>query len=294
MFRDCHANQETLISNFFILGAIARDIISESSTSFSHDRLNNKISPPVYALGGCAVNIAVPLEDAGFDANVTAPIGTDRVAEELSAEIEDLGLGKQHLLQLTGAQSTALIITDPTGSQHTYFAPGIDPSVSQWQEHLSAIPLCSDDCVVQAPHKPELMLTALSWAQTAGLTVWAPGQYIDELSQSEITRAFKCTDMLVANRYEASRLDEFNGPTIITNGAEPVIVRWGTESVQFTPSSQEAIDPTGCGDAFLAGLLIGLRGKQPTDMTALCNAIPQAISYAHRCLAHQGTLTYLR
>ena len=111
------------------------------------------------------------------------------------------------------------------------------------------------DCFIQAPLRSDLMQTGVKLAHEAGIAViWCPGQFADQLTAQDIRATLEHTRVVVGNSHEISYLKQ-----LASLEDQIVIETHGADPVQFTAQGQrghvsvpfiEAVDPTGCGDAF--------------------------------------------
>lgn len=282
-----------------VIGAIAQDLIASTTVSLNNlTKLNVKLDWAWSGLGGCAANIVYSLNLKNTQINLIAPIGTESGAiEQASGEqSSDTPVG---LMQLSGPMSRAIIISDPSGHQHTYFAPGAEPDLESWQVHLDYQSISSADIVIQAPQRPSLMLAGLSWARRCGAQVfWSPGQYADQMTSQEIEQCIACTDVLFTNATEANYLAlaiESNDTChVITHGAGAVEVRVHQQHLGWVAVPEVAVtDPTGCGDAFVGGFTQFFLARdeelsQAPHPDFLLQATAMGIEYAQACLTVFG------
>ncbi len=176
-------------------------------------------------------------------------------------DLANLGINTHGILRISEAETAqATIITDPEGIQFTAFYPGpiVEPSV--WRDWLTSIFTVAGSVFIQAPLPANLMLAGMEHAKLLGAQIiWCPGQYADQLSSSDISAMLPFCALLVGNEHEISHLsnavDLSQVCTIMSAGADPVTISTtaGRTSVQI-PSNPNAVDPTGCGDALVAGI----------------------------------------
>jgi adenosine kinase len=290
-----------------VIGAIAQDLIASTTASLKEStKLNVKLDWVWSGLGGCAANIAYSLNLTTTHINLIAPIGSesDLIA---SSSTTPAGLPPDHpsghlpgLLQLSGPMSRAIIISDPSGNQHTYFAPGAEPDLQSWQSHLDQQVISPADIVIQAPQQPSLMRAGLAWARQSGAQVfWSPGQYADQMASEDIDQCMGYTDVLFTNTTEANYLAQTRTQRknlgaayqVITNGSDAVEIRAHQQHLAWVAVPEvQVTDPTGCGDAFVSGfaqfLLATVEIPPPTDH--LLQAAAMGIEYAQSCLAVFG------
>lgn len=192
----------------------------------------------------------------------------------------------------------AVIITDIDGHQFTGFFPGPVPGAAAWQQHLDTLELPACELFIQAPYPPELMLTALTHAgrlPTPPLRIWCPGQYADQLQPNQARHSVAQCDWIVGNHYEIGHLSahsDLTGKLIIqTNSGAPVEITFPNGAHTTVPLTAVAdpVDPTGCGDAFLAGLTHMLLKHPPAAREdALADAVTAGHTQAVKCLQAVG------
>ncbi len=288
------------------MGALAYDQIARTDKVFGPDGpgLNCKVTAQQEFFGGCAGNIAYGLAQQQTPGVVVSSAGGD----DFRRYAQHLDLDLSGILVISGAQcARATIITDPEGQQFTAFAPGpqIDPDT--WQVHLNNQPLEALSIFVCAPFPQELMSLALREARRRNpetLTVWMPGQYADTLDSQTLVTCAALSDVIIGNSHEIGHIRNIapqsltNRVSIETNGPRPVraLLPDGSQRTLPVPPAKH-VDPTGCGDAFAAGilpeLLIALDKAGKGDWYKNINSIIRAGNrQAAHCLARQGSQTY--
>jgi adenosine kinase len=100
--------------------------------------------------------------------------------------------------------------------------------------------------------------------------IFDPGQGLPMFSGAELTEFVRFAQYVTVNDYEAQMLQERTGrkleelaklvdAIVVTLGARGAVVHAGGQQIEIPSVKPEAVlDPTGCGDAFRAGLLYGL------------------------------------
>jgi len=206
----------------------------------------------------------------------------------------------------------AVIFTDPDNQQFTGFYPGFVPTAEAWLTHLRSLDFSDTEVVIQAPYPEALMRTTLSFfcASPNGtgtpLRIFVPGQYADQLTAPAMATLLQMADWVVGNAHEIDtiRAHQTGGaPRLMlrTDGAQPITVFYpdGQQRHITVPKVAEPVDPTGCGDAFVAGLVAHLvaqprpcpirQAADPLQPTRLQAAIEHGIAQAQRCLARVGS-----
>ncbi len=242
--------------------------------------------------GGCAGNIAYSLAQLGANPVITAAVGED--GREYVARLQGLAVDTTNIL-IDSASHTAqaFIITDRDNNQITAFHPG-----AMQESHRIALPRSADLKVgIVGPDGREAMLTRARQLCDAKIPfVFDPGQGLP-MFDGDALRGFVAQATWVAvNDYEGkmlcdrlglsleklSELPQLRGivMTLGEHGCE--VWQQGKRTVIAGVAAKAVVDPTGCGDAFRAGLLYGIeRGWPLARSCALGNQLG-AIKIAHR------------
>ena len=289
-----------------ICGSMAYDTIM-----VFHDRFKNHILPEqVHILnvsflvpelrrefGGCAGNIAYNLALLGGDGR---PMGT--VGEDFGPYAEWLdrhGIARDHVRVVPGTYTAqAYITTDQDDNQITAFHPG-----AMSHAHLSRVGDARGVTIgLVSPDGRQGMIEHAEQFAAAGIPfMFDPGQGMPLFDGAELQRFASQATWLAFNDYEAKLMAERTGkgPEALAQQAAAVVVTRGAAgSLVFTrqrvyeiPAAPAAavVDPTGCGDAYRAGLLYGLMNGLDWETTgriaALMGAVKveQAGTQNHRC-----------
>lgn len=299
--------RELLKPRIAVMGALAYDQIARTDKVFGSDGpgLNCKVTAQQEFFGGCAGNIAYGLGLQQTPSIVISSAG----GEDFRRYAQHLELDLGGIMIVSGTQcARANIITDPNGQQFTAFAPGPDLDPGAWQVHLSKQPLDSLSIFVCAPFPADLMVLGLTESRRRnphGLNVWVPGQYADNLKSQVLIKSAERSDVIVGNSHE---IDHIRGTApqclkdkvcIETNGSRPVrtLLPDGSQRTLPVPTATKHLDPTGCGDAFVAGILPEVlraldskgRSRWHTEINSIIRA---GNRQAAKCLGKQGSQTY--
>ncbi len=240
--------------------------------------------------GGCAGNVAYNLSALGGEPLIMATVGTD--FGPYANRLEQLGLDTR-FVQTVGDALTAqaYITTDLDDNQITAFHPG-----AMDHSHLNRVP---DDAGVTigmvSPDGRQGMIEHAEQFAEAGIPfIFDPGQGLPMFDGEELRRFVDQATWVAVNDYEGQMLQERTGwsadeiskhveALIVTRGAQgSSIFTGGTEVVIPAVEARDILDPTGCGDAYRAGLLFGItRGLSWEDTGRLASLIG-SIKVAHR------------
>ncbi len=282
-----------------ICGSMAYDTIMVFEDRFQNHILPEKIHILSVAFlvpemrkefGGTAGNIAYNLKLLGESPLIMASAGRDFV--DYSERLTRLGIDQSHILVIPDSYTAqAFITTDLDDNQITAFHPG-----AMNFSHLNGIPMDQDIRFgLIAPDGREGMLQhARQFAQANIPFLFDPGQGLPMFSGSELMEFLDLASYLAVNDYEATLLCEKTGRTleqlaamvqaaVVTKGAEGSLI-YSQEGLITIPAVRpEAVeDPTGCGDAYRAGLIYGLSRQWPWAKTGRLASLMGALKIAHR------------
>ncbi|MBS0320816.1 MAG: carbohydrate kinase family protein [Proteobacteria bacterium] len=240
--------------------------------------------------GGCAGNIAYNLRALGGDAAVLATLGHD--GDDYRARLVDHGVETTGVRTLADAYTAqAFIITDLDDNQITAFHPG---AMARSHE-ISTTEVDAVSLGIVAPDGREGMLRHADEFARAGIPfILDPGQAMTLFSGDELMQMIDAATVVAVNDYEARLLAERTGSPVteLARHVEALIVTRGAEGsevhvdgrVLTIPIARASaiVDPTGCGDAYRAGLLHGMRERWDWERTARLAATLGALKIGSR------------
>jgi len=233
--------------------------------------------------GGCAGNIAYTLAQLGGEPLVLAAVGAD--GHDYVRRLRSWNATAEYVRVVDDTYTAqAIIITDVDNNQITAFHPGAMQSA-----HLTPVPRRDDIAVaIVAPDGRDAMLQHAEQLAAAHIPfVFDPGQGLPMFDGAELARFVEQATWVAVNDYEARMLCDRTGQTLESlsrSHLRGVIVTLGAEGCELWQQgvrtrvpgvpATEVLDPTGCGDAFRAALLLGLERRWPLERcVALGNRI---------------------
>lgn len=258
-----------------ICGSLAFDTIMVFADKFKHHILPEKIHMLNVAFlvpemrkefGGTAGNIAYNLRLLEDNPLIMATVGDDFGA--YAAWLDSNNISSEHIKKIPNSfTAQAFITTDLDDNQITAFHPGAmnesyQNSVSDTKEVSLAI---------IAPDGRDGMFKHAKECFDAGIPfLFDPGQGLPMFNGEELLGFIEMADYLALNDYEAEMLQEKTGlnlealaskvkALIVTLGANGSHIYADGQRFEIPPvKADEVVDPTGCGDAYRAGLLYGI------------------------------------
>lgn len=281
-----------------ICGSFAYDTIMVFRDRFKNHILPDKIhilnisfQVPVMRreFGGCAGNIAYNLKLLGGDPLPMGTAGSD--FGPYADWLDRWGIDRRHVKVLEDSYTAqAFITTDLDDNQITAFHPG-----AMNRSHEVSVSEASGVSVgIIAPDGREGMIDHAEQFAQAGIPFFFdPGQGMPLFDGRELLRFLDQATWVALNDYEAQLLQERTGEKlerlvrrveamIVTLGAQGSRIYAGAETIDIPAvRAREARDPTGCGDAYRAGLLYGVMHRFDWETTGRIASLLGAMKIAH-------------
>jgi adenosine kinase len=240
--------------------------------------------------GGCAGNIAYNLKLLGGDPLIMATIGLD--GAPYLERLAKLGISKRCVRSIDDSfTAQAFITTDADGNQITAFHPGA-MALSHQNGVADAGPV---KFAIVAPDGRDGMLQhAHDCADLNIPFIFDPGQGLPMFNGAELTHFIDIASYVAVNDYEAEMLMERTGLALgdIAQRVKALIVTRGELGAEIYADGErldipcvrveKAIDPTGCGDAFRAGVLYGLSNGLDWATTGRLSSLMGALKISHQ------------
>ncbi|MEY4599353.1 MAG: hypothetical protein RLZZ445_2150 [Pseudomonadota bacterium] len=282
-----------------ICGSMAYDTIM-----VFHDRFKNHILPDQLHIlnvaflvpdmrrefGGCAGNIAYTLQMLGGDARIMATVGDDFAPYD--ERLQRLNLSQDYIRQMPGTfTAQAFITTDIDDNQITAFHPG----AMNYAHENHVADAKGVTLGIVAPDGRDGMIQHAREFHEAGIPfIFDPGQGLPMFGGTELEEFLRLADYVTVNDYEAQLLQERTGKkldvlaklvkaVVVTMGAKGSVVHAGGKQIEIPSVTPDAVlDPTGCGDAFRAGLLYGLANGVDWELTGRLASLMGSLKIAYR------------
>jgi adenosine kinase len=240
--------------------------------------------------GGCSANIAYNLKLLGGDPLIMATIGQD--GGDYLERLRNFGITTRAIRTIQDAYTAQCFVTaDQDNNQINAFHPG-----AMQFSHENNVADCGPLRVaIIAPDGRDGMLKHARDCAAQGVPfMFDPGQQLPMFSGEELLAFIEQATYLAANDYEfemvmertklsleqiASRLDAL----IVTRGEKGSEIYAGGEryDIPAVPASA-VVDPTGCGDAYRAGLLYGIAQGLDWNTTGRLASLLGSVKIAHQ------------
>ena len=288
-----------------ICGSMAYDTIM-----VFHDKFKNHILPDKLHIlnvsflvptlrreyGGCAGNIAYNLKLLQEEPLIMATVGHD--FEPYAQWLSQRGISSQYIKVLSDHYTgQAYITTDEEDNQITAFHPGA-MNFSHYNQVSDVAGVRIG--IVSPDGKQGMQEHAEQFAEQGIPFIFDPGQGMPMFDGVELLKFLELADYATFNDYESELVQQRTGLTleqiaakvralIITLGGKGSKIYTDGVCLDIPPAPvKQVCDPTGCGDAYRAGLLYGLLNDYDWATTGRIASLLGAIK-----IEHNGTQNHL-
>ena len=288
-----------------ICGSIAYDTIMSFEGRFAEQILPEQIHILNVAFlvphmrrefGGCAGNIAYNLKLLQGDPYIMATVGGD--AGPYFDQLNKFNISTEFVREIPDAfTAQAMITTDRDNNQITAFHPG-----AMSESHLNSVltaslALKSTPKVIQlgivAPDgRDGMLIHAQQFVDAQIPFIFDPGQGLPMFDSNDLNTFIEQATYIAVNDYEGEMLSHKTGLPLaqIAKRVKALIVTKGIQGSEIYTDDQvihipvvsveKPVDPTGCGDAFRAGLLYGIENQLDMETTGRLGSLMGAIKIA--------------
>ena len=288
------------MSNILICGSMAYDSIMVFEDYFKNHILPDqihKLSVAFYVpelkrnFGGTAGNIAYNLSLLN-----TSPLIMATVGEDFQPYIERLSryeINQDYIKKIPDTLTAqAYITTDLDDNQITAFHPGA--MIQSHQNNITSITEKIDLAIIAPDGKDGMIQHANECVEKNIPFLFDPGQGLPMFNKNELMVFIKQASYIALNDYELQLILDKTKITLkeLADSVEALIVTKGSQgSVIYSQSEiinidaipvKTPVDPTGCGDAFRAGLIYGIVNNFNWEKSGQLASVMGAIKINHK------------
>ena len=282
-----------------ICGSVAYDNIMVFEDSFKNHILPDKIHMLNVAFlvpklrrefGGCATNIAYNLKLLGEESLPMATVGQD--FEPYRKRLKALGIRQTHIRVLDNVfTAQAFITTDLSSNQIIAFHPGaMNVSEKNKVDDAKGVTIG----MVSPDGRTGMIKHAAQFAKKKIPFIFDPGQGLPMFDGDDLRKFIGQATWVTVNDYEWELLKDRTGWTaddirarvdalIVTLGGKGSVIHTKQKTHEIPSVTPKSIqDPTGCGDAYRAGLLYGLMNGLDWETTGRIASLMGSIKIEHQ------------
>lgn len=289
-----------------VTGSVAYDYIMSFPGRFKEHILPEKIDTLSVSFlvdsmrrerGGCAPNIAYSLRLLGERPCIMAAVGQD--FGDYQRWLEEQGIDTSGIRVYPDDFTASFFVsTDLDNNQIASFYTG----AMRWASELSFRDLdhVDIDLAVISPNDPAAMIKYVQECKELGIPyVYDPSQQIVRLEGKDLLEGARGARVLVVNEYEFEMIKNKTGlderellglaeTTIVTCGERGSRIFDRGEEIQIPVAPPRRVaEPTGVGDAYRAGIIVGMLARLPWEVAGRMGSL--AATYV---LEHYGTQSH--
>ena len=287
------------MKNILICGSLAFDSIMVFEDYFKNHILPDqihKLSVSFYVpelkrnFGGTAGNIAYNLSLLQSPSFIMATVGQDFLP--YSERLSKLEVVQDYIKTIPDTLTAqAYITTDLDDNQITAFHPGA--MMESHQNHIASITEKMTLAIIAPDGKSGMVNHARDCYEKDIPILFDPGQGLPMFDRKELMEFIDQAKYIALNGYEAEMLMNVTGlniqqlsakvhALIITKGSQGSSIYTDKEISVPPIQVEKPIDPTGCGDAYRAGLVYGIVNGFDWEKTGKLASVMGAIKIQYR------------
>jgi adenosine kinase len=282
-----------------ICGSLAFDTIMQFEGRFGESLLADQLHKVNVSFlvptmrtefGGCSGNIAYNLKLLGGEPRIMGVMGQD--SGPYLERLQQLDIATNNILIKPESYTAQCFVTaDADNNQINAFHPGA-MAFAHENNVADAGPVA---IAIIAPDGQEGMLKHAADCFAQGVPfMFDPGQQLPRFTAAQLIDLIDKASYVAANDYEIEMLMERTGLTlvdiasrltalIVTRGEHGSEIYTEGKRIDIPAVKADAVlDPTGCGDAYRAGLLFGIVNKLTWETTGRLASLMGAIKIARQ------------
>ena len=271
------------------LGILCADVFAQPVAALPQPGELKTTDGFVHSVGGCAANVAVNLRRLGRTVSVVGKVGQDSFGQFVIDELRSRGVETGWIRRSTKQPTSATVILNVRGEDRRYLhcigsnrdfcAADVNPEVLQGAKILyvggyMAMPGFS------IAELQRLFRAAKQAGITTVLDVVIPAT--NSVAAEQVLPVLPLTDYFLPNSDEAKLLTGISAPleqarelsrhcpqttVVVTLGPGGSLAIKGEQILETPAFDMASIDESGAGDAFAAGLIVGILEAWPLEFT---------------------------
>lgn len=235
-------------------------------------------------LGGTGANAAAQVVKLGGSCSLVSAIGDDSSGDWILAELDRVGIIRDHVVRHSGASTMCTIVRAGADSfdgsdRRVYVDLGVGADIS-----LGDAGTLRTAERIYVSYAPQIIVPLLELGLGARVIVGLEHWMVDESLVSPLEQV----GLIVTNAAGLSALTQLEAdldvPIVVTNGSSDVEIRRRRTTVETVPAMRiDVVDATGAGDSFAGALCFAIAGG-----ASIRDAVRLAVVVAGMSTAHVG------
>ena len=248
--------------------------------------------------GGSAANVAVGVSRLGYSSGFVGMVGSDQFGEMLIEDLKREGVDVSHLIRTEGNSGLVFAVINPAGERILYSSTGVS---SKFDRSLMPVDYIKGARFLHLTSIiGEKAIDTLEFASSVACdnnikVILDPGSMLAEKGCKALSGILGNCYLITPSQIEANMLTGLEGKeagirlleygpkaVIITKGAEGCLLITKDLTREVPALRSKAVDTTGAGDSFVAGLISGLLENKGLEEATEFATLVASISVTRR------------
>lgn len=214
--------------------------------------------------GGCCINMAATFNNLGGDAHIVSYLGSDSTGKEIIEYMDQHGFSRKYINQINGETGYCLVVLEKNGERTFMTKKGVESGFHKelLTKDLSKIKnVMVTGYFLLSEDSEEIISCLEEISKQSEYFLFDPGPLVNLIDPKILNRVLSIANIITVNEVEVESMilpEDSNKIIVIKKGKAGGEVRHGSEQFSYQAKNVQAIDTTGAGDSFAAGLMFGL------------------------------------
>ena len=246
-----------------VFGGVILDRYLEMET-YPQRGQDELISKDYSMAGGCSINMAATFNNLGGSAHMVSYVGCDSTGQEIMAYLDNYSFSKKYIKQVEGDTGYSIVVLEKNGERTFMTKKGVESAFGQelFSEDDSNIKnVMVTGYYLLSENVQDIIVSLEKIRKGCDFFLFDPGPLFYKIDPVVLEKVLSMANIIALNEFEAEFIKiprDASKIVVIKKGKSGGKVFCGTESFDYQAKIVNAIDTTGAGDSFAAGLMFGL------------------------------------
>lgn len=227
-------------------------------------------------VGGCSINMAATFNNLGGEAHIVSYIGKDKIGKSIINYMNEHDLSTRYVMEKEGTTGYCMVFLEADGERTFLTKGGMELEFSKEivADRLKGIKYAAVTGYFLLNDGADKILEVLEdFHKDGGYILFDPSPLVGSIDKDILMRMIRISNMVTPNTSEIKYIKEWldeDKVLILKRGEQGGTVYEKNSTFDYMPMKVNAVDTTGAGDSFAAGVLFGIaQGKSLQDAIRL-------------------------
>lgn len=227
-------------------------------------------------VGGCSINMAATFNNLGGEAHIVSYIGKDKIGKSIINYMNEHDLSTRYVMEKEGTTGYCMVFLESDGERTFLTKGGMELEFSKEivADRLKGIKYAAVTGYFLLNDGADKILEVLEdFHKDGGYILFDPSPLVGSIDKDILIRMIRICNMVTPNTSEIEYIKEWldeDKVLILKRGEHGGTVYEKNGTFDYMPMKVNAVDTTGAGDSFAAGVLFGIaQGKSLQDAIRL-------------------------